>query len=149
MKQFLVVLKQKKSLVIPTLVSLLLAGVSFVLYFINCGRDYYVNDGIDAVVVVLTIVALISLIVRLLMIFFLKNETLLNLSFILNVIFITCMTISFMWIVNERLLSITSIMTFDKNEYNLADMRTSILALGFYLISALSAMIASCLEKIR
>lgn len=147
MKQNIRSLKQERSLIIFTLSSLILAIVSFVLYFINCNRDYYINDGIDKAVVIFTAAALISLTLRLLMIVFLKNELLKNLSFILKVVFIAFMTISFMRIVNERLLSITSIMTFDKNEYNLADMRTSLFTLGFYLISSLFATITTCFEK--
>lgn len=121
----------------------LFALISLILYFVNCNADYYVNDGIDGAVVRLTAAAFVAQVAYLISMQFLKNGLIRRLLFILQIAVIFCITVAFMLLFGERLLSITSIMTFDKNDYNLADMATTIRAMIFYVLTALLSVIGA------
>lgn len=128
---------------------LVLMIAALILYFINCNTQFYKSSGIDKTIVGMTLVAMVlELLICLL------GKPMVNRlgEWITNIVTILPAVILmyvFMSLLNARIYSIATILTFESNAKNMADLRIAIDAMVCYLLALVLAVHAQgkLLEK--
>lgn len=131
--------KKKKAGLFLTPISVILGIAGVVAYVINCGTDYYAKMGIDAMVVcciaaaVLIQVVLIALGLR-------GQKTWMDVLPVAACILLMAGTLIF---TGSRVESIATIMTFEKNDANMADLASALAGIGLCLGATVIGVVSS------
>ena len=124
--------------------AIILMAAATILYFINCNTQFYKSSGIDRNVIILTAAALcIEAVVWLAgkKIAEKIGEGIANLIPMVPSILLMYV---FMSVLNSRIYSIATILTFENNAKNVADLKIAVAAMICYFVAMILAVCAQC-----
>lgn len=120
-----------------TLLTVLATVVSTIFYLVNCKTQYFANIGINVGIVVLLIVAAV------LEIAYIIGGSRADLKKYFDLSPIICgmiLMIAFVLLLNARVSSIATILSFQKNAQTMADLSSAIVAMAACIIAAILNM---------
>ena len=122
-----------------TALSAVLAIVGFVFYFINSNTAYFSSVGKSAVVIGTIVAALVCDVCYIL----LTKDFNPAWSDALPIVSIVCLWIGTLSFIASRIAGIASIMTFEMNEQNMADLKSAIIGMVLLLVSAIVMVVGN------
>lgn len=120
--------------------------VGIVFYFINCNTKYFSNLGINMLVVICGIVAILGQVIYL----FLCEKEMESIATVLFPIASSVlMMLAAVTFIGSRVYGMASIMTFENNASNMADLTNAMIGMALCLIAVILAMLSSffCVRK--
>lgn len=120
-------------------ISAVLAVFGLIFYLVNCGTAYFSSWGVNALIVVgglLSIAALATWVV-------LASNKSIWFADALPILSAVFLTLAFALFVNDRAGSVASIMTFENNEQNMADLSSALIGMVLYFLSLIMSIVAS------
>lgn len=131
---------KKKSIgLIFTAIAVIAAVVGMVAYFVNCGTTYFTNLGVNPIVAGCGIVAII--LEFLFLCVGLKGQPMW--ADILPVVSAVLFMVTLVMFISVRVNGIASIMTFENNASNMADLSSAIVGIAACLIAVIFSITAS------
>ena len=128
-----------------TILSAAAAAVGAAAYFMNCQTNYFINLGVDPVVMGCAAAAIVLQVVYIAVTQ--KGHALW--SDVLAVIPPVLLIIAAITLVGARVGSIASIMTFENNAQNMADLTSAIVGIAACLIAAIAGIAASFFDTVK
>lgn len=129
-----------------SVLSILLVVVGTVLYFGNCKTAYFANLGVNKIVAVCFIVAIICEIVFVVGNELMGSKMIFDIFPVLTAVLLVVGTITF---VSTRVNGIAAIMTFSNNESTMADLNNTIVAIAFCAIAILFSIVTSFFKVVK
>lgn len=128
------------------ILTLISSCIGLIFYMINTKTAYFVNRGVDNKIVAPLIIAMILLLV------FLAGSQVLGSKRILDILPVAATAIfmySFVSFVAVRVSDIATIMTFENNAKNMADLSSAVVGLVFCFIALLFSIIGSFFKVVK
>ena len=122
------------------------AVVGAVAYFMNCRTNYFINLGVDPVVMGCIIVAIL---VQCLYVGITARQGHALWSDALPVISPVLLIVATITLAGSRISGIASIMTFENNAQNMADLTSAIVGIAACLIAAVIGIAASFFDTVK
>lgn len=128
-----------------TTISAAAAVVGAVAYFVNCRTNYFVNLGLNPVVMGCAVAAILCQVVYLVVT---RNGHALW-SDILAVAAPALLMVAAITLVGARVTGIAAIMTFENNAQNMADLSSAIVGIAGCLIGSVAGIAASFFDTVK
>lgn len=128
-----------------TIISAAAAVVGAVAYFVNCRTNYFVNLGLNPVVMGCAVAAILCQVVYLVVT---RNGHALW-SDILAVAAPALLMVAAITLVGARVTGIAAIMTFENNAQNMADLSSAIVGIAGCLIGSVAGIAASFFDTVK
>ena len=128
-----------------TIISAAAAVVGAVAYFVNCRTNYFVNLGLNPVVMGCAVAAILCQVVYLVVT---RNGHALW-SDILTVAAPALLMVAAITLVGARVTGIAAIMTFENNAQNMADLSSAIVGIAGCLIGSVAGIAASFFDTVK
>lgn len=128
-----------------TILSAAAAAVGAVAYFMNCRTNYFINLGVNPVVMGCAVAAIVLQIVYIVVTQ--KGHQLWN--DVLAVIPPVLLIVATITLVSARVNGIAAIMTFENNAQNMADLTSAIVGIAACLIAAVIGIVASFFDTVK
>lgn len=128
-----------------TVISAAAAVVGAAAYFMNCKTNYFINLGVDPVVMGCAVAAIVLQVVYI--VATRKGHQLW--TDILAVISPVLLIIATITLTGARVGSIASIMTFENNAQNMADLTSAIVGIAACLIAAIVGIVAAFFDTVK
>lgn len=128
-----------------TILSAAAAVVGAAAYFMNCKTNYFINLGVDPVVMGCAVAAIVLQVVYIAATQ--KGHALW--SDVLAVLPPVLLIIATITLAGSRISGIASIMTFENNAQNMADLTSAIVGIAAYLIAAVVGIAASFFDTVK
>lgn len=128
-----------------TALSAIAAVVGIIAYLINCGTNYFVNLGVDPMVVGCTVVAVALQVVYII----LTQKGNKIWTDVLPVAFTVLLIAATLLFVGARVNGIASIMTFEGNAQTMADLTSAIVGIVGCLIASIISLISSFFDVVK
>ena len=128
-----------------TALSAIAAVVGIIAYLINCGTNYFVNLGVDPMVVGCTVVAVALQVVYII----LTQKGNKIWTDVLPVAFTVLLIAATLLFVGARVNGIASIMTFEGNAQTMADLTSAIVGIAGCLIASIISLISSFFDVVK
>ena len=128
-----------------TILSAAAAAVGAVAYFMNCQTNYFINLGVDPVVMGCAVAAIVLQVVYIVMTR--KGSQLW--TDVLAVVPPVLLIIATITLAGSRISGIASIMTFENNAQNMADLTSAIVGIAACLIAAVIGIAASFFDTVK
>lgn len=128
-----------------TILSAAAAAVGAVAYFMNCRTNYFINLGVNPVVMGCAVAAIVLQIVYIVVTQ--KGHQLWN--DVLAVIPPVLLIVATITLVSARVNGIAAIMTFENNAQNMADLTSAIVGIAACLIAAVVGIVASFFDTVK
>lgn len=129
-----------------TILTVILAVVGIIAYFINCNTAYFINFGVDGRIVSFGIIAIVLHIAFILGSEVLGSRKILD---ILPVASTVLLVITLVLFISSRANSIAAIMTFDKNAQTMSDLSSALVGIGVYLVAVIFSIISSFFKIVK
>ena len=128
-----------------TILSAAAAAVGAVAYFMNCQTNYFINLGVDPVVMGCAVAAIVLQVVYIVMTQ--KGSQLW--TDVLAVLPPVLLIVATITLAGSRISGIASIMTFENNAQNMADLTSAIVGIAACLIAAVIGIAASFFDTVK
>lgn len=128
-----------------TVLSTAAAVVGTVAYVMNCRTNYFINLGVDPVVIGCAVAAIALQVVYLAA----TQKSRALWTDILAVLPPVLLIIATITLAGSRISGIASIMTFENNAQNMADLSSAIVGIAACLIAALVGIVASFFDTVK
>ena len=128
-----------------TILSAAAAAVGAVAYFMNCQTNYFINLGVDPVVMGCAVAAIVLQVVYIVMTQ--KGSQLW--TDVLAVLPPVLLIVATITLAGRRISGIASIMTFENNAQNMADLTSAIVGIAACLIAAVIGIAASFFDTVK
>lgn len=132
-------MNKKSAGFILIILSILAAAASLAAYLINCRTDYFSSFGINRILLACILAGILVQLMALIA----GRKGWKTWMDILPVASSTLFTAATVWFIGTRINEIAFIMTFQKNDNTLADMRSAVIGIAFCLAAAVICWIAS------
>ena len=133
-------LKKQSAGFFITILSSIVMLVGIILYFINCNTNYFSNLGVNMVVVVCGVVGTLGQIVYVVLNEKDKISIATELLPVINSVLLMFATVTF---IGSRVYGFASIITFENNAANMADLTNAITGMVVCLAAVILAIISS------
>ena len=117
-----------------TVLTVILAGVSLISYLINCNTEYFTASGVNAGIVILLAAGIILEAV------YIAVSNKMGQKEYFDIIPVLCgvvIILAFVLYLSERVSSIATIMSFEKNAQTISDLSSAIVAMAACLLAAI------------
>lgn len=128
-----------------TILSAAAAAVGAAAYFMNCQTNYFINLGVDPVLMGCAVAAVVLQVAYIVVTR--KGHALW--SDVLAVIPPVLLIIATITLAGSRISGIASIMTFENNAQNMADLTSAIVGIAACLIAAIAGIAASFFDTVK
>ncbi|MCR4998331.1 MAG: hypothetical protein K6A05_00660 [Lachnospiraceae bacterium] len=122
-----------------TVLSAILAVVGFVFYMINANTAYFSSIGKSGVVIGTVIAAVVCDVCYLVS----TKRSNPAWSDVLPIVSIVCLWVATLQFIASRIAGVASIMTFENNEQNMADLKSAIIGVVVLLVAAIVMMVGN------
>ncbi len=129
-----------------TVFAILLGAAGIIAYFVNCNTDYFSNLGVNAVLVVCVILALILEVIYI--IGSERDSSKLYLD-VLPVAAGVLLMVGFVIFVSLRVNSIATILSFERNAQTMSDLSSAIVGMVCCLLAVIFTVISSYCNIVR
>lgn len=128
-----------------TIISAAAAVVGAAAYFINCQTNYFINLGVDPVVMGCAVAAIVLQVVYIVV----TQKSRALWSDVLAVLPPVLLIIATITLTGSRISGIASIMTFENNAQNMADLTSAIVGIAACLAAAVAGIAASFFDTVK
>lgn len=129
-----------------TILTIILAGLGMICYFINCGTDYFSNLGIDGGLVVSGAAAVVLLLLWLMI----AQRPVQKIHYdILPVLSSVLLMVMFTAFLSGRISSAASILSFERNAQTMADLNSALAGIGCSFLALLAGLIAAFFDVVK
>ncbi len=123
-----------------TVITAVVTIVALIMYIMNCNTNYFSNIGISGTVVACMVIALVLELFMVVLSLIMGEKPILDIMPVASGIFTAVAAIQF---IGSRIAGIASIMTFENNAENMADLENAIVAMVVSVIALVFAMATS------
>lgn len=128
-----------------TIISAAAAVVGAVAYFMNCKTNYFINLGVDPVVMGCAVAAIVLQVVYI-VVTQKGSQPWTDALAVLPPVLLIIATIT---LAGSRISGIASIMTFENNAQNMADLTSAIVGIAACLVAAVAGIAASFFDTVK
>ncbi|KAI4448904.1 hypothetical protein C823_003431 [Eubacterium plexicaudatum ASF492] len=142
-------MKEKKKAglgAILTILTILVLAVALVLYLQNCKTNYFMNMGVNRTVVLNLVIAIAAEVLFIGLSFLLGSKPYPD---IFPVIAGVCSAVAAIQFIGSRIAGAASIMTFENNAENMADLQNAIVAMAVCVAAMLCVMVSGFFRVIK
>jgi hypothetical protein len=129
-----------------TVITIVVLAVSLVLYLNNCKTNYFANMGVSATVVACLVITIILELAVLLLSMAQGSKFYIDLLPVISGVLTAIAAIQF---IGSRIAGAASIMTFENNAENMADLNGAIVAMVFCVVALICVIVSSFFRVVK
>ncbi len=142
-------MKEKKKIGIGfifTVITIVVLAISLVLYLKNCSTNYFANMGINGTVVACLVIGIVLELAVLVLSMAQGSKIYID---VLPVITGVLTAVAAINLIGSRIAGAASIMTFENNASNMADLEGAIVAMAFCVVALICVIVTSFFRVVK